>query len=479
MKSSHFLLLILTLLLTPLAQAGLKLGEFRALSPEKQIRILKAYREFFSAFPGELGVNEPRKTVFIQFISEAYAIDENFDCFYAGWPSKKVAVSSTRSLCTSPQRGNSTYSNGDCGANSLHCNPLLFGGGLCAQTSTQKLRNSAFSQCEQAFKASGRSDADVVKQFSDPELNQETQDLFATVDRVCNQKNAPSICKSLERRIEEIMAQVESEVAEEPSEESQEPKEEENKPENLLALTNGLYDLSAGTPAVGDVACVDEKNPALPISEPQVASPPSRETASAGSLKSISDVLEAIKSDPLKFVGRDYPAGSLGAGGNLNCVFENSKVYVELNGCRPTSSQKMSAFMATVYFKDGSIAYLNLDNENDPYPLAKPLDSRGWKFNAYEADPLPSNLSFMQVSEKMRSSAQDYSKPGCYFSRNFRYCVGDQFDQRPCTKGQTYLVEDVSCRNGADNQKSYLENNWRSPRMQLEHIHSALLAVPR
>lgn len=261
MKLSQYLFLFLLILLTPLAQARVGLKEFRSLPPQKKIKVLKVYRQFFAEFPSELGVNEPNKTVFFEFIQSAYAIDEDFDCFYAGWPSKKVAVSKTRSLCSSPQRGNSTYSNSECGGSSLHCNPLLFGPGLCANTSTQKLRNSAFSQCEKNFKDSGRKNSDVVKLFSDPKLNEETQDLFTTVEKVCSPKDAPAICRSLERRIEEIMAEVENIVADAPQTEEplDETSSEVKKPEDLLALTHEFSHLSeGGSPEVGDVDCKED-----------------------------------------------------------------------------------------------------------------------------------------------------------------------------------------------------------------------------
>lgn len=266
MKASHILILSFLLSLTSLAHALPGLKEFRALSAQKQLKVFRLYRQFLAEVPGELAALEPRKTVFFQLIQNAYADDGNYNCFYAGWPSKKVAVSSSRSLCTSPQRGNSSYSDGECGPNALQCQPLLFGPGLCAQTSTQKLRNSAFSQCDQKFKASGRNDTDVLKQFSDPKLEQEVQDLLSTVEKVCGPSDAPAICRSLERRIEEIMAKVETELDSETASES--PSEKESKePENLLALTHEFQHLAEGSPEVGDVDCEEDHDHSLHVGQ--------------------------------------------------------------------------------------------------------------------------------------------------------------------------------------------------------------------
>ena len=268
MKASQFLLLVFCISLTSLAHARLSPKEFRALSPGKKIKVLKLYRQFFAELPEELGVDEPKKTVFFEIIQSAYADDGNYNCFYAGWPSKKVAVSKTRSLCTSPQRGNSSYNDGECGASALQCHPLLFGPGLCAKTSTQKLRNSAFSQCEQNYKSSGREDSEIVKQFSDPKFNQDVQDLLSTVEKVCSPPDAPVICRSLERRLEEVMNEANTEVADGP----ETPGTEENKPEDLLALTQEFQHLSEGSPTVGDVDCEEDHDHSshhTPAPEPQ------------------------------------------------------------------------------------------------------------------------------------------------------------------------------------------------------------------
>lgn len=468
MKASQFLLPLLLLILSPLAQARFGLKEFKALSAPKQRLVLLAYKQFLRDLPGELGEDAPRKTVFFSLIESAYADSGKYNCFYAGWPSVKVAVSSSRSLCSSPQRGNSSYADGDCGPSALQCNPLLFGSGLCAQTGSQKQRNSAFSQCEQNFKSEGRKDSDIVKQFSDPRFSLDAQDFFATLEAVCGPTDAPPICRSLERRIDEIMADVDSEdVAEAPL-----PAEEEiRKPFDLLSL------IKDGTPEVGDVDCEEEEKKA----EDVVVSPvtPSREVSSTGSLRSISDVLSAVRSSPLKYVGRDYPAGSLGSGGNLSCVFENEKVYVVLDGCRPTSSQRMSAFLATTYFKDGSVAKIYVDNEQNDYNLGDPFSGRGWTFDAYEAEPIPAQLPFAQVSQRLRAASQATESPGCFFKAEKNYCVGDQFDRAPCTRGQMYGTEKISCRCGADSQKSALESGWRSPGGQLRELQTILLSVPR
>ncbi len=275
MKTSQFLALVFFLSLSSLAQARMGIKEFRSLSPQKKLKVFKLYRQFFSEIPGELAKNEPKKTVFFELIQSAYADEGNYDCFYAGWPSTKVAVSKTRSLCTSPQRGNSSYKDGECGASALQCHPLLFGPGLCAKTNTQKLRNSAFSQCEQNYKSAGRKDSETVKQFSDPKLNQEVQDLLSTVEKVCSPADAPAICRSLERRIDEIMSEVEKEVAAKPEKPEevkpeQTPKEE-SKPEDLLALTQEFQELTESSPVVGDIDCEEEHDHSLhakPAPEP-------------------------------------------------------------------------------------------------------------------------------------------------------------------------------------------------------------------
>lgn len=136
-------------------------------------------------------------------MNKAYA-DTGFDCFYAGWPSKLVS-SGDRKLCSSPANNNPNYSASEtsCGSNQLKCQPLLFGDNLCAKASTPTERNTAFSQCEGLFKASGKTLEQIATDISSPNKGQQFNELFALVDEICEngmQATKP-MCSSLKQKV--------------------------------------------------------------------------------------------------------------------------------------------------------------------------------------------------------------------------------------------------------------------------------------
>ena len=205
--------------------------------------------------------------------------------------------------------------------------------------------------------------------------------------------------------------------------------------------------------------------------------PPCCRSDSPRNLRSMQDILAAMNSDQLRFVGRDYPHGSLGAGGNLSCVYENEVMYIELSGCRPNTTMPMGAFMMKAYFKDGGIARVYVDNENDPYTVNQPFDSRTWTFETVRSAPIQSGLNFSQVSRRMQES-YDYSRtPYCSFSSMKRYCVGDQFDAVPCTRGEMYNYDTANCNNGAQSEQSYHEEQWRNPGTTVRDLHNGILSI--
>ena len=187
--------------------------EFQQMSEAQQIKILQVYSELWRSLPVEVSSDIQTTSRFLEFISRAYADNQNYNCFYAGWPSVKKKVSGSHSVCSSPASGNSDYQAAACGRSSLQCQPLLFGDGLCASTSTRQSRNSAFVQCENQFKKSGRKISEIAAKLARPEMSNKAQELFSTVERICSEKPAPAICRSLENKVALIKAGKIDEVA--------------------------------------------------------------------------------------------------------------------------------------------------------------------------------------------------------------------------------------------------------------------------
>lgn len=206
MKAILFLALF-TFSLTSFA-LGLKKGEFDGLTPELQAQAIDAYREFLKAY-SEKTEHGKFSSVRFSLFTEAWASGE-FDCFYAGWPSRSTPKAGGGRLCSSPSNGNPDYPRraSGCGANSLLCQPAIFGSGLCVSVATREQRNSAFNQCEQRFAEAGRSTADVVREMSSPEARQDLDDLVENSERICRQgfQSGTIMCNRLREKISQVRA---------------------------------------------------------------------------------------------------------------------------------------------------------------------------------------------------------------------------------------------------------------------------------
>lgn len=178
----------------------------------------------------------------LSLFEEAYAAG-NYDCFFAGWPSKLVK-SGTKKLCQSPSRGNAEYQSGSCGKGQLQCQPLMFGQGLCVSFSSSQDKQLAFSTCESKFKKKGN--YDFLKSLKNEEKTA-LKELSVLAHDICEtgkvgvQKSKP-MCKSLLSKFkngleaidrapatEEEVPVKEDEKVEPKEEPSEEPKEEPKK----------------------------------------------------------------------------------------------------------------------------------------------------------------------------------------------------------------------------------------------------------
>lgn len=178
--------------------------EFDGLNFDQQVQVVEAYREFLRINSEKTEAGKFSSFRFSSF-SEAWAAG-NFDCFYAGWPSRSSAKPGGGRLCISPMTGNPDYRAlaSSCGSNSLLCQPAIFGSGLCVSVATAAQKNSAFAQCEQKFRDAGRTSADVVRELNTPEKRAELEELMQVSERVCRDGFQPGICNKLRDKIAAI-----------------------------------------------------------------------------------------------------------------------------------------------------------------------------------------------------------------------------------------------------------------------------------
>ncbi|MFL5784676.1 MAG: anthrax toxin lethal factor-related metalloendopeptidase [Bacteriovoracaceae bacterium] len=184
--------------------------ELSELTIEEKVQVLSAYRDFLREASEETESADFTIMKF-HFIEEAFA-GGNFDCFYAGWPSVSRASGGKR-LCTSPVKGNPDYqkSAGNCGAQQLHCQPAIFGEGLCVDIATKAQKNSAFRQCEEKFEKSGKTLSDVAAMYSSPEKRAGLNELVEDSERICRSgmQTQRTLCQRLHQKLVAVKAESE------------------------------------------------------------------------------------------------------------------------------------------------------------------------------------------------------------------------------------------------------------------------------
>ncbi|WP_408097786.1 hypothetical protein ACJVC5_02405 [Peredibacter sp. HCB2-198] len=200
-----------------------------------KVQLLTGYQAFYN----ELSQKEAstyeewklRETTMWQFfINEAWAT-EGMNCIYAGWPSKRVS-----NLCSSPGRQNPDYDNGSCSSNQMHCQPMMFGKGLCVPTGTPQQRSLAFSNCTKKFAASKRTMEDVVNEVKADNKEAQLLELMDFADKICTEGKQAStpMCTRLKATVEKLRHfDVRPKVETKPEETKPivEMKKEESKPE--------------------------------------------------------------------------------------------------------------------------------------------------------------------------------------------------------------------------------------------------------
>lgn len=215
------ILFILTFSFQVFGKSTITAKDFASMNTDQKVKVIEAYKEFLSEYSKTTTLGDFASHHFSIF-SEAFA-SGNFDCFYAGWPSRTVPQGGKR-LCTTPVRGNPDYNRlaSGCGANSLLCQPALFGSGLCVSIATKSLRNSAFAQCETKFREAGRTVADIVRGISSSEERTELDDLIRVGQDICDRglQARTNMCRRLVEKLiavkNELPAQSETRSPEQP-----------------------------------------------------------------------------------------------------------------------------------------------------------------------------------------------------------------------------------------------------------------------
>ncbi len=164
--------------------------------------ILETYTNFLQTYEGSSAkrISLYEQIAMPDIFSSAWA-DDVLNCIYAGWPSLLV-----NGKCSSPIKNNPDYNNGSCGANSMQCQPLLFGANLCAPIVSNIDRQMAFSNCNKQFKESGISYEGLVKEIQKNKDEKKLLNLLDLADQICKTgvQKSSGMCKLLMQNLEAI-----------------------------------------------------------------------------------------------------------------------------------------------------------------------------------------------------------------------------------------------------------------------------------
>ena len=177
--------------------------ELSQLTPEQQVQVVEAYKEFLLEIKQDLPPLNAAAEFSFDFISKAFA-DAVYDCVYSGWPSVRV-----NGRCSSPARNNANYRAhaAECTGARMVCQPLIFGQPvLCANTSTQALRNASFQQCDNLAREANRTTSSIARALGQPPLSTEADELFQAVNRICTTgfQARTTMCSKLQQRLADI-----------------------------------------------------------------------------------------------------------------------------------------------------------------------------------------------------------------------------------------------------------------------------------
>lgn len=113
-------------------------------------------------------------------------------CIYAGW----ISTTDSKGYCQRPK-----VCEGDGSNNSVQCNPLLFGKGVCVSVENKEVRNKATLNCFGRTKSNQIVAEEIKQSASEWKKFNET---FKKSTAPCSKADAPSYCKDLSKRLQEL-----------------------------------------------------------------------------------------------------------------------------------------------------------------------------------------------------------------------------------------------------------------------------------
>lgn len=180
----------------------------------------------------------------------------------------------------------------------------------------------------------------------------------------------------------------------------------------------------------------------------------------------VQEAFQDLASEPLTFVGRDYPNADLGPGGNYVCIYKNSRIYVRHEGCRPTAAQRLAVFSAKIISRNDGLVEVYIEHNRTDYRLeeAGPQMDGIWKLSSTDTEGFSGELTFGDLISKEKNE----------WNKNFNACVMSKSliypDQIPETK----------CYGDATDSQGSIEVVWREPFSHgVREAHDIIMKAPR
>ena len=180
----------------------------------------------------------------------------------------------------------------------------------------------------------------------------------------------------------------------------------------------------------------------------------------------VQEAFQDLASEPLTFVGRDYPNADLGPGGNYVCIYKNSRIYVRHEGCRPTAAQRLAVFSAKIISRNGGLVEVYIEHNRTDYRLeeAGPQMDGIWKLSSTDTEAFSGELTFGDLIKKERNE----------WSKNYNACVMSKSPMYPDKTPET------KCYGDATDSQGSIEVVWREPFSHgVKEAHDIIMKAPR
>ncbi len=178
------------------------------------------------------------------------------------------------------------------------------------------------------------------------------------------------------------------------------------------------------------------------------------------------EAFQDLASEPLTFVGRDYPNADLGPGGNYVCIYKNSRVYVRHEGCRPLATQRLAVFSAKIISRNGGLVEIYIENNRADYRLedASPEAEGSWKLTSVNIPVIQKELSFRELIQLERD----------IWSKTYDTCFISKSPMYP------NRIPETKCYGNAADPQGNLEIVWHDPMANgLREVHDLIIKAPR